>query len=102
MSHLSDHRQLARAQSPLVQLVAQTVELETTQAGRRGSCPFHPDPTRGLYVYNGRFYCFSCGTGGDVIDWWMRLYGVDESTAAAHLTRGAPSDSTDEHSEKPC
>ncbi|MFD1787079.1 CHC2 zinc finger domain-containing protein [Sphingomonas floccifaciens] len=101
MSHLSDHRRLARAQSPLVQLVAKTVELETTQSGLRGSCPFHPDATRGLYVHNSRFHCFSCGAGGDVVDWWMRLHRADEETAAAYLTRGASGDGAD-HDKKPC
>jgi len=47
-----------------VLLVAETVELEATQSGLRGSCAFHPDPTRGLYVHNRRFHCFSCGAGG--------------------------------------
>jgi len=100
MSYLAELRALAQMQNPLVKLAAEKVELETTPSAWRGACAFHPDSSRGLYVTNRRFYCFSCGAGGDVIDWWMRLYGVDETTAAAHLTR-APGDSTDEHSEKP-
>jgi DNA primase len=102
MSHLAELRALAQTQSPFVKLVAETVELQTTQSGLRGACPFHPDATRGLYIYNGRFHCFSCGANGDAIDWWMRLHGVDEATATAHLARGTPDDSIDEHSNKPC
>ncbi len=86
----------------MAQLVAKTVELQTTQSGLRGECPFHPDATRGLYIHNGRFHCFSCGANGDAIDWWMRLHGVDEATATVHLARGAPGDSIDEYSKKPC
>ena len=101
MSNLAELRALAQARSPLVKLVADTVELQATQSGLRGACPFHPDATRGLYVHNGRFHCFSCGAGGDVVDWWMRLHRADEETAAAYLTRRASGDGAD-HDKKPC
>ncbi|WP_367113509.1 CHC2 zinc finger domain-containing protein [uncultured Sphingomonas sp.] len=101
MSDPSAFRSTASVAHHLAKVVAKTVELETTQSGLRGSCPFHPDATRGLYVHNGRFHCFSCGAGGDVVDWWMRLHRADEETAAAYLTRGASGDGAD-HDKKPC
>ncbi len=101
MSNLAELRALAHARRPLLKLVAETVELQATQSGLRGACPFHPDASRGLYIHNGRFHCFSCGVGGDVVDWWMRLHGGDENAAAAYLTRDAPGDGVD-NDQKPC
>ena len=88
-------------QSHLVKFVAETVELQATQSAWRGACPFHPDSSRGLYVIDKQFFCFSCGAGGDVTDWWMRLHRVDEETAAAYLTRGASGDGAG-RDNKPC
>lgn len=31
------------------------------------SCPFHSEKTASLRIYPNSFYCFGCGTGGDVI-----------------------------------
>lgn len=38
--------------------------------GGKAHCPWHTDKTPSLSFYknNSRFHCFSCGTGGDVID----------------------------------
>jgi len=38
----------------------------------------------------GRFHCFSCGAGGDVVDWTMLVEGVDEATAIEHLVARKP------------
>ncbi|WP_287980318.1 CHC2 zinc finger domain-containing protein [Sphingomonas sp.] len=102
MSDVAEPGALAQAQSPLVRLVAETVELQSTRSAWRGACAFHPDYSHGLYVTNDRFFCFSCGAGGNATDWRMRIHATDETTAAAHLMQGAPEDSADEHSEKPC
>ena len=41
-------------------------------------CPFHNDTKPSLKVYEGSrgFYCYSCGTGGDVIEFVSKLYGL--------------------------
>ena len=36
-------------------------------------CPFHTEKTASMKIYAQSFYCFSCGAGGDVID-FVRLY----------------------------
>lgn len=45
-------------------------------------CPFHPDSEPSMHVYHDGFYCFSCGTGGDVIKFVALLQGVKNAQAA--------------------
>lgn len=56
---------------------------------RRGNCicPFHQDrhPSMKIYPHNRGYYCFSCGSGGDVITFVGRLYGLDNEQAAKKL-----------------
>lgn len=48
-----------------------------------GLCPFHDDrhPSLSVNVETGLFNCFSCGEGGDVFKFYMKLHGVDFPTA---------------------
>ena len=50
-------------------------------------CPFHADTKPSLKLYDGDrgFYCFSCGTGGDVIKLTGQLLGMDRVDAARRL-----------------
>lgn len=41
-----------------------------------GCCPFHDDSTPSFSVKNGRYKCFACGAGGDVIDFVSRITGL--------------------------
>lgn len=36
-------------------------------------CPFHGEKTASCKIYSGSFYCFGCGTGGDVIDFVQKM-----------------------------
>lgn len=47
-------------------------------------CPFHKDrhPSMKIYPHDRGYYCFSCGSGGDVVKFVGRLYGLDNETAA--------------------
>jgi len=36
-------------------------------------CPFHAEKTASLKLYDDSFYCFGCGTGGDLIK-FVQLY----------------------------
>lgn len=62
--------------------LAQVVEaagIELKRSGSRlmGLCPFHADTSPSLCVYpDGRWWCFSCSTGGDLFDFVMRFYGL--------------------------
>lgn len=90
MSNIAFLRTLAKAHHDLPTMIAQVVNLEPTPSGLRGACTFHPDASRGLYVSQQRYFCFSCGTGGDVVDWWMRHHTIDEATAIFQLTGHDP------------
>ncbi len=50
-------------------------------------CPFHPDkhPSMKIYPNNRGYYCFSCGNGGDVINFVGRLFGLCNEDAAKRL-----------------
>ena len=54
------------------------------QANRAGMirCPFHSgDNTASMKIYDGSFYCFGCGIGGDIFRFVMEYEGVDFKTA---------------------
>lgn len=46
-------------------------------------CPFHADEHPSLRVYRDGYYCFSCGAGGDVINFVARKEGLRNAEAAA-------------------
>ena len=50
-------------------------------------CPFHNDAHASLVVYPGDrgYYCYSCNAGGDVIDFVMRLFGLDFKDACRKI-----------------
>ena len=47
-------------------------------------CPFHEDHHPSMKV-DDRFYCFGCGTSGDVIDFTAKLFGISLKDAATKL-----------------
>jgi len=55
----------------------------------RGRCPFHEDKTPSFYAYleTNSFYCFGCGTGGNIINLVRMLYGLDFKKAVGYLNR---------------
>ena len=48
-------------------------------------CPFHADRTPSMKLNEDYFYCFGCGTSGDVIDLAARLFGLSGYDAAKKL-----------------
>lgn len=50
-------------------------------------CPFHSEKTPSFTIYNDTqsFYCFGCGTGGDVINYIMRAENLDYVEAIKFL-----------------
>ena len=68
--------------------VALRVGLSMKWSGGRSrtSCPFHHDKTPSLYFYpNGRFYCFSCHSGGDAVAFYSSYYNLSPVEAARKL-----------------
>ena len=60
----------------------------TVSKGSVCICPFHPDthPSMKLYAEPGRgFHCYSCSANGSVIDFVMKLFGLDFRGALVRL-----------------
>lgn len=39
-------------------------------------CPFHSEKTASMKIYPKSFYCYGCGTGGDVIKFFQLYYNL--------------------------
>lgn len=67
----------------------QAAEFYGYQVNGKGQCicPFHKDrhPSMKIYPHNRGYYCFSCGSGGDVIKFVAALYGLKNEDAARKL-----------------
>ena len=48
-------------------------------------CPFHNEKTASMKVYDKSFYCYGCGTGGDVFDFVKGIEHCDFATAFSIL-----------------
>ena len=58
---------------------------------RQGVCPFHKEVEGSFTVYSDseRFWCFGCGSGGDVLDFVQRMEGLTLPEALRRLDDGA-------------
>lgn len=67
--------------------VRQAAEYYGLIAGRNGMvcCPFHDDRHPSMKLNEDYFYCFGCGTTGDVIELVSRLFGLSAYEAAQKL-----------------
>ena len=59
---------------------------------RQGVCPFHEEGEGSFTVYSDsqRFYCFGCGSKGDVLDFVQRMENLTLTEAIGRLDDGAP------------
>ena len=64
---------------------ARFYDLEINKAGF-AACPFHPDETPSLKIYEDHYYCFGCGAHGDVTDFTARLFSISQYDAALKLS----------------
>lgn len=51
----------------------------------RCACPLHGGTSNNFQVYDGSFYCFSCGKGGDTIKFVSLLFLISYSEAVKKL-----------------
>lgn len=49
------------------------------------NCPLHREKTPSLKIYDKSFYCFGCSSGGTVIDFVIKVFGIDFKTALAKI-----------------
>lgn len=68
-------------------VVSSYVTLKRGGRNPKGLCPFHNEktPSFTLYPENGSFYCFGCGTGGDVIRFISLIENLDYIDAVRFL-----------------
>jgi DNA primase len=82
-----------RAAHPIETVVAASgVDLRSSGRAFMARCPFHAEdrhPSMSVGGVPGRYHCFACGAGGDVIDYVARLNGIGFRDAADRLAAGA-------------
>lgn len=76
-----------REHARIDEVVRMRVDLRAKGRNYWGLCPFHDDRNPSMQVRpdRGHYKCFSCGAGGDVIDFVMRSEGLDFSGAVMRL-----------------
>jgi len=75
----------------IVDVVRRYVALRPGGGRQMGLCPFHQEKTASFSVNEaeGFFYCFGCQAGGDVIDFYQRVNGLEFKDALEQLAAEA-------------
>ena len=80
--------------------------LDVSRTGKC-SCPYHDDDEPSMKLNEGYYYCFSCGTSGDVIDLTAGIFKMSKYQAALKLyedfgiVRNVSNDSVRKHQNTP-
>ena len=76
-----------KARSDITDIVSSYVELRGGGRYSMGLCPFHNERTPSFCVYSDTqsYYCFGCGSGGDVITFIKNIEGLDYADAVRFL-----------------
>jgi DNA primase len=71
----------------IVEVIGQRIKLRKAGKEYQALCPFHSEKNPSFKVNEdkGLFYCFGCGSSGDVFDFIMQLDGVTFPEARAQL-----------------
>ena len=91
-----------KERNPIEDVVSSYINIKKGGRNPKGLCPFHNEktPSFTLYPENGSFYCFGCGTGGDVIRFIRLIENLDYVDAVKFLAQRAgmtvPIDSADD------
>ena len=75
--------------SDLLEIISESVVLKKTGKNYQGLCPFHSEKTPSFSVNPSRqiFYCFGCGTGGNVFSFLMKKEGMSFPEAVRDLAK---------------
>ena len=78
-----------RARNDIEDVISSYVTLKRAGKNLKGLCPFHSEKTPSFVIYGDTqsFYCFGCGTGGDVISFIMRQENLDYVSAVEFLAK---------------
>jgi len=81
-----------RERSQIADVVGEYLQLRPAGGGHlKGLCPFHDERTPSFNVTPGKelYHCFSCGDGGDVIKFVMKMESLQFSEAVERLAARA-------------
>jgi DNA primase len=81
-----------RERSPIADVVGEYLQLRPAGGGHlKGLCPFHEERTPSFNVTPGKelYHCFSCGEGGDVIKFLMKMETLQFGEAIERLAARA-------------
>ncbi|MDD4124259.1 MAG: DNA primase [Eubacteriales bacterium] len=80
-----------KERNDIEEVVNRYVPLKRAGSNMNGLCPFHSEKTPSFTIFPAtqNFYCFGCGTGGDVVTFIMRIEGLDYPAAVEYLARRA-------------
>lgn len=83
----SDIAALVKQAVDILDVVGQVVPLRRMGNRHVGLCPFHQEKTPSFHVDadNQLYYCFGCGSGGDVLNFVMRHRNVSFGDAVSYL-----------------
>ena len=85
-----DEIERIKAENPIAEVVSRYIPLRGGGRTLSGHCPFHDDRKASFVVYpeSGRWWCFACNFGGDVIEFIQRIEGVSFKEALEILGGG--------------
>lgn len=63
------------------------IKIERSGKHDRIRCPFHDDQDPSLVLYQSSYFCFGCGSGGDLVDFVGTLDGLKPIDAAKKIAR---------------
>ncbi|WP_124039619.1 DNA primase [Neoactinobaculum massilliense] len=81
-----------RTEVPIADVVAEYVQLKPAGVDSlKGLCPFHDEKTPSFHVrpHVGRYHCFGCGEGGDVISFVEKIENITFVEAVEMLAQKA-------------
>lgn len=92
--------------NPVDEVISSYLTLKRRGRNLTGLCPFHSEKTPSFTVYpeNGSYYCFGCGSGGDVITFIRNIENLEYIEALKLLAGRAgmtlPEDSGDDRTAR--
>lgn len=77
------------SQCDIEDVLSSYIVLKRTGRSSKALCPFHSEKTPSFVIYpeSQSFYCFGCGSGGDVISFIMRVENIDYVEAVRLLAK---------------
>ncbi len=88
---LTDDRERVLGETDIVALIGDHVTLRPKGREYVGLCPFHNDhkPSMGVVPHKQIFHCFSCGSGGNALDFVIKYHGMSFIEALKYLAERA-------------